>query len=322
MDIEGGIDWSNKIKEEISNSEIVIALITEAVFKSKYIPDEIKYAINKQKLVIPCVRTNVDLSKLSSLGLTKEHVIVFNDNEMGSLYGKINDSIASYKKNPKKVKEYYEKRRKQKRIKIAISAIASSVFILVMLTIVLHPQHEENYVFKKSWGNLSTNNLELNLPSSVAVDSKGNLYVADTGNHRIQKIQPEGNVTVIGKKGKVLGEFDSPFGVAIDSKDNLYVADTGNHRIQKIHADGNVISIGEKGSDLKFISPYGVAIDSKDNLYVTDTENNRIQKISPDWIVTSIDRFGSLGELYLPSGVAIDSKDNLYVTDTGNNRIQ
>lgn len=114
LDIEGGIDWSNKIKEEINNSEIVIALITEAVFKSKYIPDEIKYAINKQKLVIPCVRNNVDLSKLSQLGLTREQIIIFNDNEMDKLYGKINDSIASYKKNPQKVKEYYERREKQK----------------------------------------------------------------------------------------------------------------------------------------------------------------------------------------------------------------
>ena len=70
--IEGGIDWSNKIKEEINKSEIVIALITEAVFKSKYIPDEIKEAIDKQKLVIPCVRNNVDFTKLSQLGLSKE----------------------------------------------------------------------------------------------------------------------------------------------------------------------------------------------------------------------------------------------------------
>jgi hypothetical protein len=100
--IEGGIDWSNKIKEEINNSEIVITLITEAVFKSKYIPDEIKLAINKQKYIIPCVRNNVDSTKLSQLGLSKEQVIIFNDNEMDQLYGRINDSIASYKKIHKK----------------------------------------------------------------------------------------------------------------------------------------------------------------------------------------------------------------------------
>lgn len=125
LKIEGGIDWSDKIKEEINNSEIVIALITEAVFKSKYIPGEIKEAIDRQKFVIPCVRSNVDLTKLSTLGLTKEQVIVFNDSELDKLYGKINDSIASYKKNPQKIKEYYEKRKKQKRIK--------SVFLQVLV---------------------------------------------------------------------------------------------------------------------------------------------------------------------------------------------
>ena len=156
-----------KSKKKLINSEIVIALITEAVFKSKYIPGEIKEAINKQKLVIPCVRNNVDLTKLSTLGLTKEQVIVFNDNELDKLYGKINDSIASYKKNPQKIKEYYEKRKKQKRIKIAISAIAGSVFVLLSIILfVLQPQLylEEKYVFEKSWGNLDKNNLEFISP--------------------------------------------------------------------------------------------------------------------------------------------------------------
>ena len=61
----------------------------------------------------------------------------------------------------------------------------------------------------------------------VAIDSKDNLYVADYGNNRIQKLSQDGNITSIGKYGSALGEFDGPFGVAIDSKDNLYVADKG-----------------------------------------------------------------------------------------------
>ena len=105
LDIEGGIDWENRIMEEINRSEIIIALITEAAFTSKYIPDEIKAAINKQKYVIPCVRNNVDLANLGKLGLKKEQVIIFDDDRMDKLYGKINDAIASYKKNPNKVKE-------------------------------------------------------------------------------------------------------------------------------------------------------------------------------------------------------------------------
>jgi DNA-binding beta-propeller fold protein YncE len=174
------------------------------------------------------------------LGLTKEQVIVFNDNELDKLYGKINDSISSFKKNPQKVKEYYEKRKKQKNIKIAISAIAGSIFVLGIVAFVLQPQIsiEEKYVFEKSWGILDKSNLEFSSPSGVAVDSKDNLYVADTGNNRIQKIEPDGNVTVIGRSGNGLGEFNIPSGVAVDSKDNLYVADTENNRIQKIEPDG------------------------------------------------------------------------------------
>ena len=106
-------------------------------------------------------------------------------------------------------------------------------------------------------------------------------------NNRIQKIQPDGNVTSIGEYGSELGEFSSPSGVAIDSKDNLYVADTENNRIQKIQPDGNITSIGSFNLSEKigynnfgpgeFNSPSGVAVDSKDNLYVADTGNNRIQ---------------------------------------------
>ena len=70
--------------------------------------------------------------------------------------------------------------------------------------------------------------------------------MADTGNNRIQKIQPDGNITGIGNKGSALGEFYNPSGVAVDSKDNLYVADTGNNRIQKIQPDGNITVIGYK----------------------------------------------------------------------------
>ena len=160
--IEGGIDWSDKIKEEINNSEIVNALITEAVIKSKYIPGEIKEAINKQKLIIPCVLTNVDLTRLPQLGLTKEQVIVFNDNEMDSLYGKNNDSIASYKKNPQKVKEYYEKRKKQKKIKLTISAISGAIVVLAIIAFIVQPQLylEEKYVVEDSWGTLDKNNIE------------------------------------------------------------------------------------------------------------------------------------------------------------------
>ena len=215
--------------------------------------------------------------------MTKEQVIVFNDSELDKLYGKINDSIASYKKNPQKVKEYYEKRKKQKRIKIGISAFGGIVLAIVLITLFLQPQFyiEDKYAFGKSWGNLSLNNLEFSSPEGVAIDSKDNLYVADTLNNRIQKIQPDGNVIIIENYGSSLYEFNNPSGLAVDSKDNLYVADTFNNRIQVFdNFEKFVKVIGNNGSALgEFYYPSGIAIDSKDNLYVADSGNNRIQKI-------------------------------------------
>ena len=108
---------------------------------------------------------------------------------------------------------------------------------------------------------MDKSNLEFNSPSGVALDSKDNLYVADTGNNRIQKIQPDGNITVIGNFGHGLGEFHQPSGIALDSKDNLYVADTENSRIQKIQPDGNITVIGKKygSSSGAVYRPSGVA---------------------------------------------------------------
>jgi len=121
-------------------------------------------------------------------------------------------------------------------------------------------------------------------PSGVAVDSYGNVYVADTYNHRIQKFSSSGTfITKWGSQGTGDGQFYSPSGVAVDSSGNLYVADTKNHRIQKFNSNGTFITKwGSKGTgDGQFNNPYGVAIDSSGNVYVADSENNRIQKFRP-----------------------------------------
>jgi sugar lactone lactonase YvrE len=134
-------------------------------------------------------------------------------------------------------------------------------------------------------------------PCGIAVDAAGNLYVADTDNHRIRKIDPTGNVTTIaggGTNGHADGagtaaRFNMPYGIAIDAAGNLYVADTGNHRIRKIDPTGNVTTIAGGGTNghadgagtaARFNMPYGVAIDATGNLYVADTENHRIRKLS------------------------------------------
>ncbi|OMF04359.1 hypothetical protein BK127_33680, partial [Paenibacillus sp. FSL H7-0331] len=178
-------------------------------------------------------------------------------------------------------------------------------------------------------------------PSGVAVDSSGNVYVADYNNHRIQKLTAATGVwsewkSSSGESGNGLGEFYSPVGVAVDSGGNVYVADTSNHRIQKLTVTGDtgVWSAWEKsgggsGSGLgEFNNPKGVAVDSSGNVYVADTWNHRIQKLTiatgvwSEWKKSGSGNGSGLGEFYMPSSVAIDSSGNVYVGDTNNHRIQ
>jgi len=158
-------------------------------------------------------------------------------------------------------------------------------------------------------------------------NGKGNVYVADTGNHRIQKFTPDGTfVTKWGSQGRGDGQFKKPFGVAVDSSGNVYVADTNNHRIQKFTSDGTFVTKwGSKGSgDGEFKKSRGVAIDSSGNVYVADFDNHRIQKFTTDG--TFVTKWGSKGtgdgQFKKPLGVAVDSSGNVYVADVGNHRVQ
>ncbi|MGO0059996.1 Ig-like domain-containing protein [Brevibacillus fluminis] len=193
--------------------------------------------------------------------------------------------------------------------------------------------------WKKVDGDAGSGLGEFNQPSGVAVDSSGNVYVADSGNHRIQKLTASTNTwnewgKADGYAGNGLGEFASPSGVAVDSSGNVYVADYGNHRIQKLTISTNTWSEwgkadGYAGSDLgEFTKPFGVAVDSSGNVYVTDSGNHRIQKLTistsawSEWKTSDGGPGSGLGEFHTPAGVAVDRSGNLYVADYGNHRIQ
>jgi hypothetical protein len=118
----------------------------------------------------------------------------------------------------------------------------------------------------------------------MAVDSSNNIYVADTGNNRIQKFNSSGTfLTKWGSNGTGNGQFDSPNGISVDSTGNVYVADTNNNRIQKFSSTGVFIdSCGSAGTgDGEFSGPQDVAADASGNIYVADTGNERIQKFGP-----------------------------------------
>ena len=164
-------------------------------------------------------------------------------------------------------------------------------------------------------------------PYGLALDSGGNLYVADSFNNRVQKFDSNGNlITSWGCYGIDEREFMGPHGVAVDSGDNLYVADTYNSRIQKFNSNGNfVTSWGCYGDcEGEFNVPYGMVVDSSDNVYVSDSDNDRIQKFNSDGgFITLWGRSGSSdGEFDEPFDIATDDAGNVYVVDSGNSRIQ
>ena len=188
-------------------------------------------------------------------------------------------------------------------------------------------------------------------PEGTAVDSAGNIYVADFINDTIRKITPAGVVTTLagsaGQAGSTDGlvgvaRFNHPFGVAVDSAGNVYVGDSGNDTIRKITPGGVVTtlagsagvagSLDGTGSAARFNAPLGIAVDSAGNVYVADSNNDTIRKVTPGGVVStlaglagvagSLDGTGGAAQFKVPDGVAVDSAGNVYVADTGNNTIR
>ncbi len=186
---------------------------------------------------------------------------------------------------------------------------------------------EDSPTFTLKWGTQGIADGQFNRPRGLAMDSSGNLYVADTENHRIQKFSSAGAfISQWGSQGTGNGQFSRPYGIAVDSSGNLYVADTENNRIQKFSSAGVYITQwGSFGNaDGQFSSPYSVATDSADNVYIADTYNNSIQKFSSTG--TFVAKWGTNGsgdgQFIMPFGVIADKSGNIFVADTGNNRIQ
>lgn len=183
-----------------------------------------------------------------------------------------------------------------------------------------------------------------NLPYSVAVDSSGNIYVADYGNNLVRKVTSSGTSTTLAGSAGLAGtvdatgsnaRFNQPTDIVIDSAGNLYVCDSSNNSIRKVTSGGVVTTIagvggvqgaldGPTGSSL-LRAPRGLAIDSSGNLYVADSGNSLIRKISAAGVMTTL--AGSLGSFSLspgtgsqalfdvPIGIAVGSNNTLYVAN-------
>ena len=194
----------------------------------------------------------------------------------------------------------------------------------------------------------------LHTPGDVYVDHDDTLYIADSGNHRIRKVSPDGIITTIAGTGArgfsgdggvaTLADLDNPEGIVVDTEGNLYISDTGNHRIRKVDRTGDISTVagngtpgftGDNGSatQASLNRPIGIAIDDTGNLYMADRENGRIRKVDSAGVISTVAGNGvagyggdggpaTLAALNFPIDVTVDGTGNLYIADTHNHRIR
>jgi len=180
-------------------------------------------------------------------------------------------------------------------------------------------------------------------PHGVAIDSAGNIFVADTFNNSIRKVTSSGVVTTLagGSNGSTDGtgsaaQFAYPYGVTVDSAGNVFVADRNNHTIRKVTSAGVVTTLAGlagfdgsangTGSAARFNQPYGVAVDTEGNVLVADTDNNTIRKVTSAGVVTTLagtpgvsgSTNGDMATFQGPRGIAVDATGNIFVGDTFN----
>ncbi len=191
---------------------------------------------------------------------------------------------------------------------------------------------------------------QFNQPMGTSVDGAGNIFVADTGNNLIRKINAAALWEVstyagAGTAGYLDGpaavaQFNFPNDLVIDSHGNLFVSEFRNHTIRKIAPDGTVstfVGNGQVGyADGVGVAaglnePAGLSIDTAGNLYVTEWGSHRIRKVSPDGVVTTLagtvfpgfdNGKGTAARFYLPDGIVVDASGVLYVTEQGNHSVR
>lgn len=196
---------------------------------------------------------------------------------------------------------------------------------------------------------------ELWSPSGVAVDAQGNVFIADTQNHRVRKIAPSGTITTVAGNGMVgfsgdggpatAAALNEPNDVVVDATGNLYISDTLNNRIRRVSATGIISTIAGSGlspftnelppldgdggaaTQARLNAPFGLALDKTGNLFITEANAARIRRVEANsGIISTVAGNGQIGpggdggpaveaRLRFPTGVAVDNAGNIYIAD-------
>jgi len=189
---------------------------------------------------------------------------------------------------------------------------------------------------------------QLDTPQGVAVDTAGNVYIADRGNHRVRKVTPGGVISTVAGTGTAGSSGDgsaasgatlnTPFGVCLDGAGNLYIAEFTGDRVRKVSAATGVIStvagngVGGYAGDgglavnAELDSPKAVAVDAAGDIYIADAVNNVVRMVSPSGYISTVAGTGAAGyagdfgpatsaQLTNPTGLALDSLGDLFITD-------
>ena len=206
--------------------------------------------------------------------------------------------------------------------------------------------------------NAAATSASLGNPSAVAVDSSGNLFIADSFNSIIAKVDTSGVLTIVaGRYPSSVGftgdggpaaqaTLNQPSGLTLDAFGNLFIADTLNHAIRKVSAHGTITTVAGNGSSgysgdggpatsAGLSGPTGVSVDSSGNLFIADRENQVIRRVAPTGTITTVVGLGpdfggfsgdggpaTSAKLRSPTGVAVDASGNLLIADYGNSVVR
>jgi outer membrane protein assembly factor BamB/sugar lactone lactonase YvrE len=191
-------------------------------------------------------------------------------------------------------------------------------------------------------------NAQFNFPNGGFVDPAGNVFIADSSNHRIRKISAQGVVSTVAGTGApgyadgaaASSQFSYPLGVCVDTAGHVFVADSGNNRIREVGLDGQVRTVAGSGqagyqdglgTNAVLNYPNDLVVDAAGNLFVTEFNNHTVRRISPDRTVSTwvgngragyLDGPRAVAQLNQPGGIALDRAGDLYVTEWGGQRVR